>query len=152
MKKNKIIPRFSASNYFFICAFLAVIFVSGCASVKETAKGIIGVSTKELYKNRPQAIKKVFSCEYKVCYNETLKILKDTGAYLYAVDVPNNMAAAYVSQADTTPVGVFFKKLDAADTQIEVSSPSKYAKELIAKNIFTKLDKICLPKQAVTKK
>ncbi len=143
---------FGIGNYFVICAFLFIVLASGCAIVKETAKGIIGVSTKELGRNRPKAIKKVFNCEYKVCYNETIRILKETGAYIYAVDVPNNMVAVYVSQGDTTPVGVFFKKLDVAKTQIEVSSPSKYAKELIAKNIFTKTDKICLPKQAVIKK
>ncbi len=122
---------------------LFVILASGCASVKETAKGIMGVSTKELGKNRDGAIKEVFNCEYKVCYNETMGIIKETGAYIYAVDVPNNLVAVYVSQTDTTPVGIFFKKIDAANTQIEVSSPSTYGKELIAKNIFTRLKKIC---------
>lgn len=133
----------SGSEYFVICAFLFVVLASGCAGVKETAKGIMGVSTKELEKNENSAIKEVFNCEYKVCYNGTIEILKETGSYIYAIDVPKNMVAVYVSQADTTPVGVFFKKIDAAKTQVEVSSPSTYGKELIAKNIFTRLKKIC---------
>ncbi len=122
---------------------LFVILVSGCAGVKEAAKGIMGVSTKELEKNRNESIKEVFNCEYKICYNETMGIIKEIGAYIYAVDVPKNMVGVYVSQTDTTPVGVFFKKLDTDKTQIEVSSPSTYGKELIAKNIFTRLKRIC---------
>lgn len=131
----------SGFKYFVICTFLFVILSSGCASVKETALGIMGVSTKELDKNRPAAIKEVFNCEYKICYNETIEILKSIGAYIYAIDVPNNLVAVYVSPADTTAVGVFFKKLGADKTQIEVSSPSTYGKELIAKNIFSRLNK-----------
>ncbi len=122
---------------------LFVILASGCASVKETAKGIMGVSTKELEKSRNNVVKEVFNCEYTVCYNETMGIIKEMGAYIYAVDVPKNMVAVYVSQTDTTAVGIFFKKIGAANTQIEVSSPSTYGKELIAKNIFTRLKKMC---------
>ncbi len=130
-------------KYFFICAFLFVVLASGCAGVKETAKGIIGVSTKELEKSSNNAIKEVFSCEYQVCYNETMNIIKETGSYIYAIDVPKNMVAVYVSQQDTTAVGLFFKKIGADKTEIKVSSPSAYGKELIAKNIFTRLKKIC---------
>lgn len=134
---------FGIGNYFVICVFLLVILASGCAGMKEAAKGIIGVSIKELDRNRPAAIKEVFNCEYKICYNETMGIIKEIGAYIYAIDVSNNLVAVYVSREDTTPVGLFFKKLAAAKTQIEVSSPSTYAKELIAKNIFMRLKKIC---------
>ena len=51
------------------------------------------------------------------------------------------MLALYVSQDDTTPVGIFFKEIDANNTQMEVSSPSKFAKEFIAKRVFSTFDK-----------
>jgi hypothetical protein len=46
------------------------------------------------------------------------------------------MIAIYVSETDTTPVGLFFKEIDKSNTQVEVSSPSTYAKELISEKVF----------------
>ena len=61
------------------------------------------------------------------------------GSYIYTDDPKKNMLAIYVSEADTTPVGIFLKEMDASNTQIEISSPSTYAKELIAEKLFNLL-------------
>ena len=49
------------------------------------------------------------------------------------------MIAVYFSESDTTPIGIFFKEIGANTTQMEVSSPSSYAKELIAERLFSVL-------------
>ncbi len=42
-----------------------VILIAGCARMKETARGIIGISTREIENSRKDALKKEFSYEYK---------------------------------------------------------------------------------------
>lgn len=134
MKKSKRYWAIVLLGYSFIAA-------SGCACVKETTKGIIGISTKEIENSRKNAIKKMLNYEYNACYNKTLEILKRTGAYIYTEDKKKNMIAIYVSESDTTAVGIFLKENGKNNTQVEVSSASTYAKELIAQKLFTGLEK-----------
>lgn len=118
----------------------------GCAAVKdaaiEGAKGIAGISTKVLEENKEGAIKRTFNCGVDVCYNDSKRLLKDRGAYIYAQDFDKKMLAVYVSETDTTPVGVFFKELDSSHTQVEVASPSTFGKEYIAEKLFRSLERL----------
>jgi hypothetical protein len=132
---------FVLCHSFVICALSFAILTNGCALITETAKGIAGVSTKVLEDNRKSAITRSFNYDYFSCYTQTLDILKRTYAYIYVQDIRKHMIAVYVSEYDTTPVGLFFKEIDANHTQIEVSSPSTYAKEFIADNIASVLEK-----------
>lgn len=116
-------------------------FISGCATVIEGSKEFAGVSTKVLEENRKDAITKTFNCDYFTCYTRTSDILKHIGAYIYAQDIQKHMIAIYVSGQDTTPVGIFFKEIDGSHTQVEVTSPSTYAKELIVGRLFGALEK-----------
>lgn len=125
---------------FAICNLL-VSLLSGCQIVWEGTKGFAGVSTKALEENRKDAITKTFKYDYSTCYAMTLDTLKRMHAYIYAQGIDRHMIAIYVSDWDTTPVGLFFKEIDAANTQVEVSSLSTYAKEFISKNLFSVLDK-----------
>ncbi|MDI6606544.1 MAG: hypothetical protein QME65_05345, partial [Candidatus Omnitrophota bacterium] len=84
---------------------------------------------------------------YDICYNESKRILKEKGAYIYAEDPAKKMIAAYVSETDTTPVGVFFKAVDDSHTQVEVSSPSTFGKEYISGKLFLSLDKLTNPQE-----
>lgn len=127
------------------CLFIGIL--PGCASIKEAAKGLAGVSTKVLDDGRKDAIKKTFSYDYNTCYNKVKTVLKQTGSYIYAEDPKKNMIAIYVSGTDTTAVGIFFKEIDATKTQIEVSSPSSYAKELIATRAFSVLGEPVKPEE-----
>lgn len=108
----------------------------GCANIKEGTRGFLGVSTKELINKRAQAKKITFNYSYKECYDRALKAIVDMNAYVYAKDDKENLIAIYVNEADTTAVGIFFKEIDANSTQVEVSSSSTYAKELIAEKLF----------------
>ena len=124
---------------FVICALSFAILTSGCASIKEALKGFAGVSTKELEAGRKSAIVKTFDCDYFTAFTKILDALKEMSAYIYTQDIKKHMIAIYVSQKDTTPVGIFFKEISAATTQVEVSSPSTFAKELISGKLFQAL-------------
>lgn len=124
-------------KYYWIIGLLSygAIGLWGCATIGETAKGIAGISTKALEDGRKEAIIKAFNYDYNTCYHKVKEALREKGSYIYAEDQKKQMLAIYVSKEDTTPVGLFFKEIDAANTQIEVSSPSTYAKEFIATRV-----------------
>ena len=120
--------------------FLLLVSISGCASTKESIKGFMGVSTKVLEDGRRDAVVKNINYNYFNCYTKTLDVLKQIGAYMYSKDIKKHMIAIYVTEEDTTPVGIFFKEIDEANTQIEISSPSIYAKEKISQSLFSALE------------
>ena len=123
----------------FVSILIFVICTSGCASIKEMSKGVAGVSTKKLEESRKGAILKTFDYDYFTCFTNTSDALKKLGCYIYAQDIKKHRIAIYVSEQDTTPVGIFFKEMSAASTQVEVSSPSTFAKELISGKLFQAL-------------
>jgi hypothetical protein len=121
---------------FFLSAVL-----SGCTTVKEAAKGFVGVSTEVLDANRANAVKKSFAIDDDLCYKEVKNILnqKDKESYVYAQDPQKKFIAVYLSVADTTPVGIYLTRDSEGNTLVEVSSPSVYAKEELAGRIFAGL-------------
>ena len=119
----------------------------GCTIIMEGAKQFVGISTKDLVDGRKQAIARTFNCDYNTCYDLTKETLQRMGAYIYAEDPGEQMIAIYISQEDTTPVGLFFREIDASKTQIEVSSPSTYAKEFISEKVFSSLEKALNPQK-----
>jgi len=119
---------------------ISVIGLSGCETVRDGVKGFLGVSTRSLEEARKNAIIKTFNYDYVTCYAKTRDILKRMHAHIYAQNTKRHMIAVYVSEKDTTPVGLFFKEIDAANTQVEVSSLSTYAKEFISKKVFSVLE------------
>ncbi len=123
----------------FLCC--SVIGLLGCETIEEGAKGVIGISTRALEKARKDAIVKTFNYDYATCYAMTQEALKHMHAYIYAHNMKKHMIAVYVSEEDTTPVGIFFQEIDKANTQVEVSSLSTYAKEFISEKFFSVLEK-----------
>ncbi|MFA5063349.1 MAG: hypothetical protein WC578_04710 [Candidatus Omnitrophota bacterium] len=132
---------------FVICVLSFVILASGCVSPREACKGFLGVSTKVLEDTRSGAIKKEFNFDLITCHNKIRLILKETGSYIYCDDLDKDMIAVYVSEEDTTPVGIFLTELNKRSTLIEISSPSTYGKETIAKTIFESLTTGTIKKQ-----
>lgn len=136
--------RFMMSEIIFLA--ILTLLLSGCARVMdaaiEGAKGVAGISTEALEENRKNAIKKNFNYNSDICYNESKRILKNTGCYIYAQDPKKKMIAVYVSETDTTMVGVFFKVIDDFNTQVEVSSRSTFGKEFVSKRLFAGLENL----------
>ncbi|MCM8780590.1 MAG: hypothetical protein NC908_01520 [Candidatus Omnitrophica bacterium] len=127
-------------NLSIILTYLLCIHLAGCVAIKQNVKGILGLSTKEIEQSRLTAISKTFLCNRNVCYDKTKEILKQIQAYIYVQNPDKTMIAIYVSENDTTPVGIFFKDVDTDITQVEVSSPSKYARDLIGRKLFSNLE------------
>ncbi len=122
--------------------FPVLLFFAGCSTgMKESLRGIAGVSTKVLEDELPKAVSQEFNLSYDTAYSKVNNILQGIKAYIYAVDNPRKLIAVYVSETDTTPVGIFFQEISKVKTRIQVSSPSQYAKELISKKLFTGLEK-----------
>jgi len=122
-----------------ICVFLCSVLAISCATMKETAKGIAGTSTKVLEDGRANAITKDFRYDYFTSYTKALDALRDMSAYIYTQSLKGHMIAVYVSKRDTTPVGIFFKEIGVDHTLVEVSSPSLTAKGLISARLFKSL-------------
>lgn len=131
-----------------LCAVSSIVMLTGCAAVKESAKGFAGVSTKVLEEKRSGAIKNEFAISYPECYVRVKKIVGAHDSYIYSDDTQKRLLAFYLSKEDTTVVGIFFTEIDSQHTRLEISSPSIYAKELIAKRVFSELGN---PAQAETK-
>jgi len=137
-----------------VACYLVCVGFLGCATVKEVGKGFAGVSTQVLEKNRQSALKQSFALGYNDCYAKVKELLKphdllslpDQDPYIYAEDLKKKMIAVYLSPTDTTVVGIFFTEELGGNTLIEISSPSIYAKEEMAKRIFIGLDKLIKPK------
>lgn len=124
---------------FFIWALSFVILISGCTTLEKVASEALGTSTRTVEETRQDAIKEIFRFDFNTCYEKSKEILKDINTYIYAQKKEEKLIAVFVTEVDTTPVGVFFKEIDANNTQVEVSSPSGYAKELIATKLFARL-------------
>jgi len=115
-----------------ISGALILLLAGGCAQVKEACRGIAGTSTKILEEHVSDAIAKEFAFDLATCTLKTRQALTAAGSYVYAEDAKRQLIAVYVSESDTTPVGLFFKEKGKSRTQILFSSPSTYARELIA--------------------
>ena len=128
-----------------LAACCIAIFLTGCAGLQETAKGVAGVSTKVLEDGRANAIKKTFSVDYAKCRDMVNDVLLENKVYVYARNEEKKMIAFYFTASDTTPVGVFFTPLNNSSTEVAVTSPSRYSKEFIADKIAAKFEKPPLP-------
>jgi hypothetical protein len=119
-----------------------LLFCAGCGiGMKESLRGAAGISTKVLEDNLSGASVKEFNQDYNAVYSRAREIIAEIKAYIYAEDKSRNLIAIYVSDEDTTPVGIFFKEIDKTKTRVSISSPSSYAKELISGKIFSGLEK-----------
>ena len=113
--------------------------VFGCANLREGLRGFLGISTKEIELVREKAIVKIVDYDYTSCYQKVEARLSELGSYIYAKD--EDLIAVYISQTDTTPAGVFFKKVDENKTQLEITSPAQDTKEYLAEKIFSVLER-----------
>jgi len=130
-------------------AVVAVFLISGCASLNDGVKMLAGCSTAPVEASRKDALAKVFDCDRDTCYMNVEGILKKISKVsVYSKD--KDLIAFYFVNPNTTPVGIFFTTVDATHTKVEVSSPSRNAKEIIAKCVFTDSDEAVAEASATT--
>ena len=122
--------------------FLVCVLLAGCASVLDSPRSLLGVSTRDLELRRSQAVYKTLSCSPTDAFdaieafaeaNKYLVFRKDRGALvLVLMRIPGAV--------DTTEVGVFLVPLDEGrSVRIEVSSRSSFARRVVAQNLFAHL-------------
>ncbi len=131
MKRNLYLPPV------LLCLLLCAV-LSGCSTVKEAARGFAGTSTRILEDKRGEAVRKSFAIGKDKCYVLVKEMLNKKGeeSYIYAEDAQKGLIAIYVSETDTTPVGIFLSADGTGHTLVEVCGPSTYAKELISERLF----------------
>jgi len=127
--------KLQVTGYKIISGVLIVLLLGGCAGMKEACRGVAGISTKVLEEHVSEAIAKEFTFDLATCKLKVRQALVAAGAYIYAEDAQKQLVAVYVSESDTTPVGLFFKEKEKSRTQVLFSSPSSYARELIAERV-----------------
>ena len=129
-----------------------VIHLTGCATISEPVKSLLGVSTKALEEAKVDAVGARYDCTYSECFDAVLSLGKDQAVdtsikkKYYEVFQKNYKKGFIVvmgipGQVDTTEVGVFLSE-DTADKSIniQVSSLSTSAKHKAATAIFNELD------------
>ena len=115
---------------------IAMLFISaGCASLRETGRGILGTSTQILEASRGNAVKQTVEGDYTTAYARVLAELKKSGCYVYRQDNKGRLIAFYLSGDDTTACGVFFAEAGSHLTGIEIVSPSSYARDAAASRL-----------------
>ena len=129
----------AASRSMALAAALCVLMLAGCATLKEGAKGFLGISTKVLDQHRSSAVIGEFDFDQQAAYAKILEALGSMSCKVYHRQAPS-MVALYVSGQDTTCVGIYSTPVSATRTRLEVSSASTYAKEYIAKRLFARLE------------
>jgi hypothetical protein len=95
----------------------------------------LAISTKEIENVRDEAIVRIVDSDYSNCYKKVEDKLSSIGSYIYAKR--RNLIAVYISKEDTTPVGVFFKRIDDTKTELSIASPAEDTKEYLALEIFS---------------
>ena len=119
-----------------IAVSVMCLFMCGCATPGNVWKEFVGVSTKGIEDARVDAMKKIFDYDHKTCYEKVEALLKKMpDVSVYYKD--KGMIAIYVTNPNTTSVGIFFGSPDASHTQVDVSSESTPTKEWVANSIFS---------------
>jgi len=116
-------------------AVVSFIIFSGCASLQESARGVLGTSVKEVEQSRNKSVKLVIPGDYNTAYESVLSELKKEGRYIYRRDRKEHLIAFYMSNENTTVAGVFLNDLGTGKTEIEIASPSSYARNLLAESL-----------------
>ena len=112
--------------------------LTGCSTVKETAKKVWGSSTQALDRARVDALRGEYKCTLDECFDMALSIAQKKD---YTVFIQDRYQRVIVvmgipGNVDTTEVGIFFTWVDDKTTRVEVSSLSSSAKRKVANAIL----------------
>ena len=124
-----------------ILLFVVFIF-SGCATIAEAPKSVIGISTRDVDKVRASAATGVFQGDFTNIYDAVLAVAKESSFYVFSQDEVRGVIVLMniPGYVDTTEVGVFISPLKSGEFKVEVSSRSSPAREDVAKIILGKLE------------
>jgi hypothetical protein len=115
--------------------------LSGCATVTDAPKNIVGISTRGIEAARVEASSGDFQADFTGLYDAVLAVAKENNYYIFSQDEVRGLIVFMnvPGFVDTTEVGIFISPLKSGEFRVEVSSRSAPAKEAVASVIFEKL-------------
>ena len=135
----------------FVYLVIMVLFLTGCAQVKELSKTFWGSSTRALENARKDALSRDYPCSVDECFDAVLSLQKEgtsaltnrLGIFDVFIKDRNQRHIVVIGiegNVNTTEVGIFFNQIDPKKVKVEISSLSTSAKEKLATAIFKELD------------
>ena len=124
-----------------ILVFTAFI-LTGCASITDAPKNIVGFSTRDMEAARSQATTADFQADFTGVFDTVLDVAKDNNYYVFSQDEIRGLIVLMniPGFVDTTEVGVFISSLKGGAFRVEISSRSSPTKEAVAKAVLGKLE------------
>jgi len=116
--------------------------LTGCATVADVPKSIIGSSTKDIEAARVKATTADIQADFTGVFDTVLDVAKENKYYVFSQDEVRGLIVLMniPGCVDTTEVGVFISHLKGGTFRVEISSRSSPAKEAVAKLILGKLE------------
>jgi len=136
-------------HYFFqglMLSIITVFFLSGC-SIRHFSGYMLGTYVSQPKEGEKGRYSRIFNCPYPVCYEEVQGILIRMGALIFIKNKKGHMISAmhfdkiYRYCIDTTEVGIFFKEIGPAKTQIDVACGNYGLAKFASEKIFSRLKK-----------
>jgi len=118
-----------------VLAAAGSVLFSGCASVGERMHGVLGTSIREIEASRVKSVQMVVPGDRDAVYTAVLAELKKAGRYIYRRERNEGAIAFYMSAENTTVAGVFLRGLEGGKTEIEIASPSSYARNAVREEL-----------------
>ena len=127
-----------------IIVMSSLIFCSGCTTLCDAPKNIIGFSTKDIEVARAESLYQSYQGEFSDVFNAVIDIAKENKYYIFTKDEIRGMIILMdiPGAVDTTEVGVFVTSLEGKKgVKVELSSRSTPAKRTVAQGLFLNLGK-----------
>lgn len=123
---------------------ILMVFLSGCASICEYTKVLLGTSTRELELTRKDAITKEFNIPYEVTFLKVQDILKQKGCKVFYKNRIKGVIVAmnFSGFINTSEAGIFLTSIEPSKTKIEITSQSQELTMAASKIIFPELEKL----------
>lgn len=121
---------------------LSILVFSGCSTLSDAPRNILGFSTKEMEDARGQSVYQSYNCEFSQCFSAVLALMEESKINVFSRDEERGLIVlmGVPGVVDTTEVGVFFFQVPQQKVvKVEVASRSAPAKRKVARLIFSKL-------------
>lgn len=121
-----------------------IMLACGCASISNSAKVLMGTSTKALEDAKEkEGQSQILGISYPDAYGRILEILKKRNivAFLHSQKKHCIVAMYFLGEGDTTEVGIFFTEIKPQETKITITSLSPKHLKLATTVIFSELEK-----------
>ncbi|MBF0122297.1 MAG: hypothetical protein HQL21_02670 [Candidatus Omnitrophica bacterium] len=126
-----------------LIVIFSFVFCSGCATLWDAPKNIVGFSTKDMEDARSESLYQSYQGDFLGIFQAIIEIANENKYYVFSQDEVRGMAIIMniPGAVDTTEVGVFLTSLDTGNVKVELSSRSAPAKKTVAQVLFLDLGK-----------